>query len=275
MSIPPRKVSTKEALRFLLACSISYWGVFSVASNGEAPVLACPDDVMPCEIPIKENIYSATVCLRFFSELRIREQSLFSMSTVYNGDCNGLNLILERGQYKACLNETDISFPGMPHEQSDWNSICGTYDSQRGLIQLWVNGKRSLAKRFRKGGLTGSVETPHVVLGQRSQSFNTDYFNWHKSFIGELTDLHMWDFVLSPCEIHKYMKGSDFPLGKVINWKAIHGFTKGSRPVHFSRFLAKTEYALSMTGLTSGQDMKFPSQPSPTAVYMTVKAGTP
>ncbi|KAI1897176.1 hypothetical protein AGOR_G00080520 [Albula goreensis] len=179
------------------------------------------------KIPVRENIYSATVCLRFFSELRIREQTLFSMSTVYNGDCNGLNLMLERGQYKACLNETDISFPGMPHEQSDWNSICGTYDSQRGLIQLWVNGKRSLAKRFIKGGLTGSVETPRVVLGQRSQSFHTDYFNWQKSFMGELTDLHMWDFVLSPCEIQKYMKGSDFPLGNVINWKAINGFTQG------------------------------------------------
>lgn len=48
-----------------------------------------------------------------------------------------------------------------------------------------------------------------------------------------------------------------------------------SLPVHFSLFLANTPYARSIIGLNSGREMNVPSQPKPTALYITVKAGTP
>lgn len=42
-----------------------------------------------------------------------------------------------------------------------------------------------------------------------------------QSFSGSLADVHMWDFVLSSCEIHHYTDDVNFTPGNVLNWRAL------------------------------------------------------
>ena len=47
-------------------------------------------------------------------------------------------------------------------------------------------------------------------------------FDPQQSFVGMTTDVHMWDFVLSPCEIQRYVEDLNYSPGNVINWKALN-----------------------------------------------------
>ena len=42
-----------------------------------------------------------------------------------------------------------------------------------------------------------------------------------QSFVGMMTDVHMWNYVLSPCEIQRYTDNLNFSPGNVINWRAL------------------------------------------------------
>ena len=41
------------------------------------------------------------------------------------------------------------------------------------------------------------------------------------SFMGMLSNVHMWDYVISPCEIQNYMEDLSFTPGNVLNWGAL------------------------------------------------------
>lgn len=36
-----------------------------------------------------------------------------------------------------------------------------------------------------------------------------------------MTDVHMWDYILSSCEIMNYMDEWNYTPGNVLNWKAL------------------------------------------------------
>lgn len=36
-----------------------------------------------------------------------------------------------------------------------------------------------------------------------------------------MSDVNMWDYILSPCEIHNYVDEAGFTPGNVLNWKAL------------------------------------------------------
>lgn len=46
-------------------------------------------------------------------------------------------------------------------------------------------------------------------------------FLTYVSFIGMISDVHMWDSVLSPCEIQNYSNELSFTPGNVLNWNAL------------------------------------------------------
>ena len=48
-----------------------------------------------------------------------------------------------------------------------------------------------------------------------------------KSFVGMMTDVHMWNYALSPCEIKRYMEDLNFTPGNVVNWRALEFETVG------------------------------------------------
>ena len=52
-------------------------------------------------------------------------------------------------------------------------------------------------------------------------------FDADQSFVGMMSDVHMWNYVLSPCEIQRFMDDVNFSPGNVLNWRALDFETVG------------------------------------------------
>uniref|UniRef100_A0A3Q2ZX01 Pentraxin family member n=1 Tax=Kryptolebias marmoratus TaxID=37003 RepID=A0A3Q2ZX01_KRYMA len=161
----------------------------------------------------RESINSATVCLRFITDLN-RPYGLFSLSTTKfdnhflifkNTAANSLDLY---------INNKSVRFEGLNYELNAWHSLCATWDAASGLGQMWFDGKGSV-KKFIGGS---EISQPSIVLGQDSYG---NKFDSKQSFVGMMSDVHMWDYTLSACEIQRYMDDLNFTPGNVLNWRAL------------------------------------------------------
>lgn len=96
-----------------------------------------------------------------------------------------------------------------------WHSMCSTWNSENGLAQVWLNGNPSIMRFVKTGQITGALST---ILGQEQDSFGGG-FDAKQSFVGMLTNFHMWDHVIPASEIRQYMKGMYFAPGNVFSWR--------------------------------------------------------
>ncbi|KAM6963780.1 serum amyloid P-component-like [Tautogolabrus adspersus] len=163
------------------------------------------------------------MCMRCFSSLT-RGQTLFSLAVP--SQSNAFLLYKPSvGVYRLHVNGVSLDISGLPDDTNEWNSVCWTWDSTHGLTALWINGKRSpRAILGTKVSLTG---VPSIILGQDQDSYGGG-FDQSQSFVGDITDVHMWDKVISPCEIRFYMEGSSFIPGNLLNWIDLRFSTTGS-----------------------------------------------
>ncbi|XP_027034716.2 serum amyloid P-component-like [Tachysurus fulvidraco] len=162
------------------------------------------------------NFTCITVCLRAFSDLS-RGQTLFSLA-LPESDNAFVIYKPKREVYRLHVGEPSVDFWGLEDELNVWNSVCATWDGKTGLSQMWVNGKPSTRKGFsRLGSLSG---TPKIILGQDQDSYGGG-FDISQSFVGMLTDVHMWNSVLSPSEISQYMHDRWYQSGNVLNWDSL------------------------------------------------------
>ncbi|XP_041130913.1 serum amyloid P-component-like [Polyodon spathula] len=173
----------------------------------------------------EEPLEAVTVCLRYISDLT-RAQSLFSLATP-SQDNAFLFFIPKPGLYSPEVGQKEIGFmevldkKGLP----GWVHACVTWESSSGMIQLWINGKGSVRKGVNRDRLLQGK--PSVILGQEQDSYGGK-FDKAQSFVGQISDVHMWDRALSPCEIQAANEGSSFQPGNVLNWAALqytmHGY---------------------------------------------------
>ncbi|XP_053471694.1 serum amyloid P-component [Ictalurus furcatus] len=160
--------------------------------------------------------FAVTVCLRAFSDIS-RAQSLFSLS-LPSTDNGFLIYKQKQGAYSVYVLGQSAEFWGLQDESNVWNSVCATWDASTGLAQLWVNGIPSSRKGIKAGSsLTGA---PKIILGQEQDSYGGK-FDTVQSFVGMLTDVHMWDFVLSPHQITYYTYGGMIQPGNVLKWNSL------------------------------------------------------
>ncbi|XP_030248711.1 serum amyloid P-component-like [Sparus aurata] len=164
---------------------------------------------------------AVTVCLRSITDLS-RAHALFSLATpssdngflIFKGAAN--NII------SVSVVNTDAGFRGQDYKLNTWHPICSTWDSESGLAQLWLDGKPSIRK-FTGGS---NITNPIVILGQEQDSYGGK-FDRRQSFIGMITDVHMWDHTLSSCEVQRYVDDRNFSPGNVLNWRALEFQTTG------------------------------------------------
>ncbi|XP_054904003.1 C-reactive protein-like [Poeciliopsis prolifica] len=165
----------------------------------------------------KRDFNAVTVCQRSFTDLE-RSHVLFSLAvpTFSNGF-----LVFWNGADKELLIFTQniyAEFGKTDYKLNTWHSICATWDSTSGLVQLWLDGLPSVRKFTRSGSnIRGS---PIILLGQEQDSHGGG-FDVKQSLVGMLSDVHMWDYVLSGCEIQKYVDERNFTPGNVLNWAAL------------------------------------------------------
>lgn len=173
------------------------------------------------------NFNAVTLCHRSFTDLQ-RSHSFFSLTTT---DFNSFGFQTfynhDTRQIGVWVKGVRADFGSFDYSPNKWHSICSTWDSSSGVVQLWVDGQPLSKKYTAEFPITGQTK---IVLGQE-QSKHDDLIGFIStmSFRGMMTDVHMWDYILSACEIHSYMAEQSFPPGNVVNWAALDFQTKGLR----------------------------------------------
>lgn len=177
-------------------------------------------------------------------------------------NANGLLVFWDEAnkEIEPHIKDKKSEYRGQDYKPNMWHSMCTTWDSTSGLVQLWFDGI-PLMKKYSSAGsnIRGSTI---IILGQVSRairqqhgfrqaltfrvlpmislkkkkkcSWNASHFltpqeqdshgggfDIKQSFVGMMSDVHMWDYVLSPCEIHNYMDDLNFTPGNLINWRAL------------------------------------------------------
>ncbi|XP_040202897.1 C-reactive protein-like [Rana temporaria] len=168
---------------------------------------------------IKKSLKNITICLRSYTELT-REYCLFSMATP--GVDNAFLILTKSPNVIMYALQEDRTFRIDP-EALAWKHTCGTWDSNTGVMQLWVNGKLYPRKVAKKGSIIGDEAS--IILGQDQDTFGGG-FDAGQSFVGEIGDVHMWDYTLTPDEIKGVMSGH--VKGNHINWNSLYYDIKGN-----------------------------------------------
>ncbi|KAM4662741.1 C-reactive protein-like [Discoglossus pictus] len=165
---------------------------------------------------LTKSLDKLTVCLRSYSGFG-RSHPLFSLAMQGQGKDNTFLIVTNPPNLYVYVNQEGNQFKTSP-ETIDWKHICVTWDSDTGVIQLWVNGKLYPRLVSKKGF---SINTPtSIILGQEQDSFGGG-FDINESFVGEITDVHMWDYVLPPNDIHNALFNNKNTNGNVISWRSL------------------------------------------------------
>ncbi|KAM9336891.1 serum amyloid P-component-like [Symphorus nematophorus] len=180
---------------------------------------------------VEQPLNALTLCMRFHST-ETRGQALFSLAVP--SQQNAFLLFKPSvGVYRLHIKDSSLDIRGLPDETDEWNSICWTWDSSTRLTTLWVNGKRSARNVLASTGpLTGA---PILILGQDQDTYGGG-FDASQSFVGDITDVHLWNSVISPCEIRFYTEGNAFTPGNLLSWKNLEYSIRGTVFVEKSDF---------------------------------------
>ncbi|ROI16453.1 Pentraxin fusion protein [Anabarilius grahami] len=172
------------------------------------------------------SLSAFTLCMRVATELQgEREVILFAYRTPQYDE---LNVWREKGQVSLYLrSSSEAAFFHLPPLSSFHTHLCVTWDSETGLSAFWVDGRRSLFQLYRKGHSVRPGGT--VLLGQDPDKY-LGAFDAEQSFIGEITDVKMWDHVLSGSQIKAVYSNQepDVPKGNVFDWNTIKYETNGN-----------------------------------------------
>ena len=87
-----------------------------------------------------------------------------------------------------------------------------------GIAELWVNGKPRVRKSLQKGASLGTDAS--IILGQEQDAF-AGAFDRNQCVVGDIGDVNMWDFVLSPEEINAVYTGGTFSPN-VLYWEELN-----------------------------------------------------
>lgn len=109
-------------------------------------------------------------------------------------------------------------FVNLPHSfrPQGWTNYCITWSSHTGGAELWINSMVG-EQRYLKSGYTvnpGGV----FILGKDQDGLlgisNTD------AFVGKMTDVNVWDYVLTTADIRKQMScdRNSSVVGNVFSW---------------------------------------------------------
>lgn len=161
------------------------------------------------------DLTAFTLCLRVATELRQQEREiiLFAYRTQYYDE---LNLWRELdGRIGMYLSGEGVFFQA-PALGSMETHLCISWDSQTGATTLFVDGKKTLTKIYKKRHQVRSGGK--VIIGQDPDEYFGN-FDANQSFVGEISDINLWSEVLPDSVIKEMATGGQTTRnGDVINW---------------------------------------------------------
>ncbi|XP_072535238.1 C-reactive protein-like [Salminus brasiliensis] len=173
--------------------------------------------------PLKPlSLDAFTLCMRLSVDPEVvnqqqRETILFAYRTESHDE---LNVWQEKGRISFCLrSSSDCAAYSIPMLSVFPTTLCLTWESHTGLAAFWVDGRRSTLQVYRKGHRVQSGGK--VILGQDPDSF-LGQFNENQSFVGEISDVNMWDSVLTGKQIRHLSEKQSMELtANVLNWSSM------------------------------------------------------
>ncbi|XP_053699893.1 C-reactive protein-like [Synchiropus splendidus] len=179
-------------------------------------VFVFPGSADPYEVKLKtskNSFGSLTSCLRYKTDDTF-QHTLLSLSTTSH--TIGFHILVsDTNKITLTAADTDTDFSSLDLAGNTWHRICATWCSDTGLGQLWLDGKHTVKKSTSSGSVVSG--SPEFTLGKGLLGI-VDY---ETVFIGMISDVHTWDYVLSPTELQHYMDNTEFLTGNVHNWRAL------------------------------------------------------
>ncbi|XP_068129932.1 C-reactive protein-like isoform X2 [Hyperolius riggenbachi] len=163
---------------------------------------------------ITRPLENATVCVSHYSDL-IGRYVIFSLSTPGKNNAFLISRDAPSNVYYIAINQQSVSFKGVV-VGLDWTYTCVAWESQTGVVRLWVNNK--LYPRKVAGRGSSIAPSASAVLGQDRDPFGRMIL----SFAGEISNVNMWDYAFTWDDI----SGNSFNsfrryTRKVISWTAL------------------------------------------------------
>lgn len=164
--------------------------------------------------PISLN--SFTVCMHVLLEFE-EVNTVISYSS--NSNENELMISIgEGGDSREVGLWIGNEFVNLPHNfrPHDWTNYCITWSSNTGGVQLWINGMVG-EQRYLRSGYTISP-SGMFILG-KDQDGLLGISN-AQAFVGKMTDVNMWDYVLTTADIRDQMscERNGTAAGNVFSW---------------------------------------------------------
>uniref|UniRef100_A0A8C5S6E8 Pentraxin family member n=1 Tax=Laticauda laticaudata TaxID=8630 RepID=A0A8C5S6E8_LATLA len=172
-------------------------------------------------VPLQEPLTSLSVCLRHHCPL-LRPYSLFSYAT-RSRDNDFLIFKSKPDVYSISVGCSDVRFKIPKQAIPCWEHICVSWNSKTGLIYFWLNGvllPRLGTKRGYKIGHQASI-----ILGQDQDTFGGG-FDINQSFMGDMSEVHMWPQMLTNEDVRLVMKGDTVP-NPLASWNSFNYTIKG------------------------------------------------
>ncbi|XP_030605757.1 C-reactive protein-like [Archocentrus centrarchus] len=164
-----------------------------------------------------QDFRSLTVCHRSFTDLK-RDHALFSLATPTHSNDFLIFWDDKNKEMEPHIKDRKTEFGGRDYKPNMWHSICTTWDSESGLVQLWFDGLPSTRKYVSSGT---QITGPTIIILGQEQDAHGGGFDINQSFVGMIADVHLWDYILSSCEIQNYVDERNFTPGNVLNWSAL------------------------------------------------------
>ncbi|CAH1255099.1 MRC1 [Branchiostoma lanceolatum] len=174
--------------------------------------------------PLSQDLTSFTLCLHMRTDMSsYSHTSLVSYSVGSVQHANELLLFNDGGsggRFELYVQNTKADLGALPVWDSGWHVICVTWRSSNGDWKLYADGA------FRASGtgvnVGGKVRGGGTWILAQDQDTVGGSFVESQAFSGELSQVNLWDRVLTPEEI-----GTDWSVfcnhhGNVIDWATIN-----------------------------------------------------
>lgn len=105
---------------------------------------------------------------------------------------------------------------GVSVNDGSWHHVCASWKSENGWWNMYKDGREEARGSGFKTGY--KIKTDGIlIIGQEQDAFG-GRFDPKQNYIGELTDLNIWNRVLSPIEIVDMSKSCHLGEGNVKKW---------------------------------------------------------
>ncbi|MGH0122385.1 UNVERIFIED_CONTAM: hypothetical protein FKN15_014816 [Acipenser sinensis] len=133
----------------------------------------------------------------------------------YSGFQNDNELVISTGvEVGLWIGGHFVNF-SLNHRSQEVLHYCITWASHSGGAELWVNGVVGEEKHVRRGYVLQSGGT--FILGKDQDGILG--ISESDSFVGHMSDVNIWDYILSSSEIKELMKCSNVrSKGNVVGW---------------------------------------------------------